>query len=295
MSTVTAASKREQRVTVRSLANRKARLKNEMVPSGSGDGAAASPAKAEPITMLTAYDFTFARIFDQAGIDLLLVGDSLGNVVQGCDTTLPVTFDEMLYHTKLVARGAERALVVGDMPFGSYHVSPEDAVRNAIRFVKEAGAQAVKLEGGVAMAETIRRIVAAQIPVMGHVGLTPQSVHKMGGFRVQGRGDMGRMQVLEDALAVQESGAFAVVLEGIPAELGREVTERLDIPTIGIGAGVDCDGQVLVMHDLLGLNDWTPSFVKQYANLGALASQAARAYADEVRHRKFPDAKHSYR
>lgn len=302
MSTVTAASQREQRVTVRSIANRKHRERRSgaAATDATDPGANTEPGKhaarkREPITMLTAYDFTFARIFDQAGIDLLLVGDSLGNVVQGCETTLPVTLDEVIYHTKLVVRGASRALVVGDMPFGSFHVSPEDAVRNAIRFVKEAGAQAVKLEGGVVMSETIRRIVAAQIPVMGHVGLTPQSVNQMGGFRVQGRGDMGRMQVIEDALAVQASGAFAVVLEGIPADLGREVTERLDIPTIGIGAGVDCDGQVLVMHDLLGLNDWTPSFVKQYANLGALASQAARAYADEVRHGKFPDAKHSYR
>ena len=275
MSTVTAASGREQRITVRSLASRKS--------------------KGDPITMLTAYDFTFARIFDQAGIDLLLVGDSLGNVVQGCETTLPVTLDEAVYHTKLVTRGAQRALVVGDMPFGTFQVSPEDAVRNAIRFIREAGAHAVKLEGGVHMGETIRRIVTAQIPVMGHVGLTPQSVNKFGGFRVQGRGDVGRAQVIEDALAVQAAGAFAVVLEGIPADLGREVSQRLEIPTIGIGAGPDCDGQVLVMHDLLGLNDWTPSFVKQYANLGALASQAARAYADEVRHRKFPDAKHSYR
>jgi len=274
MSTVTASSAREHRVTVRSLANRKA--------------------KGRPITMLTAYDFTFARIFDQAGIDLLLVGDSLGNVVQGEDTTLPVTLDEVIYHTRMVVRGVSRSLVVGDMPFGSYHVSPEDAVRGAIRLVKEGGAQAVKLEGGVTMAPTIKRIVEAQVPVMGHVGLTPQSVNKMGGFRVQGRGDEGRMQVIEDALAVQEAGAFACVLEGIPAELGREVTERLDIPTIGIGAGVDCDGQVLVMHDMLGLNDWTPSFVKQYANLGAAASQAARAFADEVGHRKFPDEEHSY-
>jgi len=201
----------------------------------------------------------------------------------------------VLYHTRLVVRGAGRALVVGDMPFGSFQVSPEEALRGAIRFVKEAGAQAVKLEGGVRMAETIARIAEAQIPVMAHVGLTPQSVHKMGGFRVQGRDDAGRVQVIEDALAVEAAGAFAVVLEGIPADLGREVTERLSIPTIGIGAGPACDGQVLVMHDLLGLNDWAPSFVKQYANLGALASQAARAYADEVRHRKFPDAKHSYR
>jgi len=276
MSTVTTASAtREQRVTVRSLASRKR--------------------KAEPFSMLTAYDFTFARIFDEAGVDVLLVGDSLGNVVQGCDTTLPVSLDEVVYHTRLVARGVRRAMVVGDMPFGSFQVSPEDAVRSAIRLVKEGGAQAVKLEGGRVVAKTIRRIVDAQIPVMGHVGLTPQSVNHMGGFRVQGRGDEGRHQVLEDALAVQESGAFAVVLEGIPEELGKEVTSQLSIPTIGIGAGVHCDAQVLVMHDLLGLNDWTPSFVKQYGNLGAQASKAARSYVDDVVNRKFPDEEHVYR
>ena len=184
--------------------------------------------------------------------------------------------------------------MVGDMPFGSYQVCAEDAVRNAIRLVKEGGAHAVKLEGGVTAAPMIERIVAAQIPVMGHVGLTPQSVHKMGGFRVQGRGECGRARVIEDARAVQEAGAFAVVLEGIPADLATEVTAELKIPTIGIGAGVNCDGQVLVMHDLLGLNDWTPSFVKQYANLGAQASQAARAFAEEVENGKFPDDEHSY-
>jgi len=276
MSTVTTASAtREHRVTVRSLASRKR--------------------KAEPFTMLTAYDFTFARIFDEAGVDVLLVGDSLGNVVQGCDTTLPVTLDEVVYHTRLVARGVRRAMVVGDMPFGSYQVGPEDAVRTSIRLVKDGGAHAVKLEGGVDVADSIRRIVKAQIPVMAHVGLTPQSVNHMGGFRVQGRGDEGRHQVIEDALAVQEAGAFSVVLEGIPADLGREVTELLSIPTIGIGAGVHCDAQVLVMHDLLGLNDWTPSFVKPYGNLGAQASTAARNYVDEVVNRKFPDEEHSYR
>lgn len=276
MSTVTTASAtREHRVTVRSLASRKR--------------------KAEPFTMLTAYDFTFARIFDEAGVDVLLVGDSMGNVVQGHDTTLPVTLDEVVYHTRMVARGVRRAMVVGDMPFGSFQVGPEDAVRSAIKLVKDGGAHAVKLEGGVAVADSIRRIVAAQIPVMAHVGLTPQSVNQMGGFRVQGRGDDGRHQVIEDALAVQAAGAFAVVLEGIPADLGREVTGMLDIPTIGIGAGVHCDAQVLVMHDLLGLNDWTPSFVKQYGNLGAQASQAARLYVDEVVNRKFPDEEHSYR
>jgi len=275
MSTVTASASREHRVTVRSLAGRKR--------------------KGERITMLTAYDFTFARIFDSAGIDVMLVGDSLGNVVQGCDTTLPVTLDEAIYHTRLVARGATRSMVVGDMPFGSYQVGPEDGVRSAIRLVKEGGAQAVKLEGGSEVADTIRRIVTAQIPVMGHVGLTPQSVNHMGGFRVQGRGENGRAQVMQDALAVQEAGAFAVVLEGIPADVGREITRELAIPTIGIGAGVDCDGQVLVMHDLLGLNDWTPSFVKQFANLGAVTSQAARAFIEEVGNGKFPDEAHSYR
>lgn len=276
MSTVTTASAtREHRVTVRSLASRKR--------------------KAEPFTMLTAYDFTFARIFDEAGVDVLLVGDSLGNVVQGHDTTLPVTLDDVVYHTRAVCRGVRRAMVVGDMPFGSYQVGPDDAVRSAVRLVQEGGAHAVKLEGGVDVAESIRRIVSAQIPVMAHVGLTPQSVNQMGGYRVQGRGDEGRHQVIEDALAVEAAGAFAVVLEGIPEGLGREITELLSIPTIGIGAGVHCDAQVLVMHDLLGLNDWTPSFVKQYANLGQQAGVAARAYIDEVIHRKFPDEEHSYR
>ena len=229
MSTVTTASaSREHRVTVRSLASRKR--------------------KATPFSVLTAYDFTFARLFDEAGVDVLLVGDSLGNVVQGHDTTLPVTLDDVVYHTRLVVRGVRRAMVVADMPFGSYQVGPEDAVRSAIRLVKEGGAQAVKLEGGVDVAESIRRIVTAQVPVMGHVGLTPQSVHSMGGYRVQGRGDEGRARVLEDALAVEAAGAFAIVLEGIPQDLGREISERLTIPTIGIGAGVHCDAQVLVMH-----------------------------------------------
>jgi 3-methyl-2-oxobutanoate hydroxymethyltransferase len=275
MSTVTATSTREHRVTVRSLR--------------------ASKRTGEPFTMLTAYDHTFARIFDAAGIDVLLVGDSLGNVIQGQDTTLPVTLDESIYHTRLVARGADRSMVVGDMPFGSYQVSPEDAVRNSIRMIKEGGAHAVKLEGGSAMLATTRRIVDAGIPVMGHVGLTPQSVHSMGGLRVQGRGEKGRSRVIEDAIAVQEAGAFAIVLEGIPADLAKEITQTLSIPTIGIGAGVDCDGQVLVMHDLLGLGDWAPSFVKQYANVGQIVSQAARAFADEVTNRKFPDEEHSYR
>jgi 3-methyl-2-oxobutanoate hydroxymethyltransferase len=275
MSTVTAESTREHRVTLPSLHRRKRR--------------------GERIAMLTAYDYTFAQIFDAAGIDVLLVGDSLGNVVQGRETTLPVTLDEIVYHTRLVARGARRALVVADMPFGSYQISAEEALRNAFRCVKEGGAHAVKLEGGTAVGDTIRRIVDAEIPVMGHVGLTPQAIHRMGGHRVQGRTEPGRARVLSDARAVEEAGAFAVVLEGIPVDLAREVTRSLSIPTIGIGAGLDCDGQVLVMHDLLGLSDWTPSFVKQYAKLGAVASQAARAFAEEVAQGKFPDAEHSYR
>ena len=275
MSTVSAATAAEHRITIPSLRARKRR--------------------GEKISMLTAYDFTFAHVFDVAGIDVLLVGDSLGNVVQGHDTTLPVTLEEALYHTRLVSRGARRALVVGDMPFGSYQVSAEDALRNAIRFVKEGGAHAVKLEGGTARLETIRRIVEAEIPVMGHVGLTPQAVHRMGGHRVQGRSAAGRQRVLEDARAVEAAGAFAVVLEGMPAELAAHVTASLSIPTIGIGAGSACDGQVLVMHDLLGLSEWTPSFAKPYANLGALAAQAARRFAEEVSDGKFPDAEHSYR
>ncbi len=275
MSTVTRESTREHRITVPGLARRKRR--------------------GEKIAMLTAYDCTFARVFDAAGIDVLLVGDSVGNTVQGRDTTLPVTLDEIVYHTRLVSRGAQRALVVADMPFGSYQISAEEALRGAVRCVKEGGAHAVKLEGGRAVAGTIERIVAAEIPVMGHVGLTPQAIHRMGGHRVQGRGEAGRTRVLEDARAVEAAGAFAVVLEGIPAPLAREITEALSIPTIGIGAGVHCDGQVLVLHDLLGLSDWSPGFAKQYANLGALASQAARAFAEDVANAKFPDEEHSYR
>jgi 3-methyl-2-oxobutanoate hydroxymethyltransferase len=275
MSTVSLKSSREHRVTVPSLARRKR--------------------NGEKIAMLTAYDFTFAQIFDGAEIDILLVGDSLGNVMQGQDTTLPVTLDDIVYHTRAVARGARRALVVADMPFGSYQISAEDALRNAVRCIKDGGAQAVKLEGGTSMAATIERISTADIPVMGHVGLTPQSIHRMGGHRVQGRNERGRERVLADARAVEAAGAFALVIEGVPAELGREISQSLAIPTIGIGAGVDCDGQVLVMHDLLGLTDWSPSFAKQYAKLGSLAAQAARNFAEEVANAKFPDDEHSYR
>jgi 3-methyl-2-oxobutanoate hydroxymethyltransferase len=247
------------------------------------------------ITMLTAYDCAFARIFDEAGLDLLLVGDSLGDCVQGNDTTLPVSLDEMVYHTRIVARTARRALVVGDMPFGSYQVSVEQALESACRLIKEGGAHAVKLEGGERVADRIEAIARMDIPVMGHVGLTPQSVHKIGGYRVQGRGPKTRDRVLRDAHAVQEAGAFLVVLECVPADLAREITAQLRIPTVGIGAGVGCDGQVLVMHDLLGLGDGPPArFVRQYVSLAEIAGRAARMYVDDVRNQKYPAQHESY-
>ena len=250
-------------------------------------------AAGERITMVTAYDCAFARLLDEAGVDMLLVGDSLGMVVQGNETTLPVTLDEMVYHTRMVSRGAPHALVVGDLPFGTYQASPTQGVESAIRLVKEGGAQAVKLEGGLAMADTIARIAAVDIPVMGHVGLTPQSVHRMGGHRVQGRrhghAPGGRERVIEDALAVEAAGAFAVVLECIPLDLAGEITARLSIPTIGIGAGVHCDGQVLVLHDLIGLsNAWTPRFAKRYAEVGREVVRAAGEYVREVKDGVFP-------
>ena len=265
----------EARITVPALARRKAR--------------------GEKLSMITAYDYPFARIFDSAGIDVLLVGDSLGNVVQGHDTTLPVTLDEMVYHTRMVSRAARRALVVGDMPFGTYHASAEQAVTSAVRLLKEGGAHAVKLEGGERVADRIAAIARMDIPVMGHVGLTPQSVHQLGGFRVQGRGDAGHERVLRDARAVEAAGAFALVLECVPKELAREITQALSIPTIGIGAGVDCDGQVLVMHDLLGLGENPPPrFVRQYVALGEIARRAAEMWAEDVRNQKFPGDAESY-
>ena len=256
-------------------------------------------AERTPITMLTAYDYPFARIFDQAGVDILLIGDSLGMVVQGADSTLPVTLSEILYHVKMVVRARRRALVVADLPFLSYQVNPEQALRNAGRLIKDGGAEAVKLEGGTAMAETIRRLVDVDIPVMGHVGLTPQSIHRMGGHRVQGRRSGKapgcRERLLEDAAAVEQAGAFSIVLEGIPAELGSEITAHVSIPTIGIGAGPGCDGQVLVMHDLLGLSEaFVPRFAKPYANLWQEATAAATGYIREVRERAFPGPEHCY-
>jgi 3-methyl-2-oxobutanoate hydroxymethyltransferase len=258
-------------------------------------GIMAMKEQGKKITMLTAYDTPFARILDQAGVDILLVGDSVGSVVAGYPNTLPVTIDEMIYHTRAVVRGAERSLVVIDMPFMSYQVSTEDAKRNAGRMIKESGAEAVKLEGGVNMKETMEAIVAIDIPVMGHIGLTPQSVHQMGGFKVQGKVEEQRQKILADAVAVEEAGAFSVVLECIPTELAQEITEQLSIPTIGIGAGVHCDGQVLVIHDLLGLlGDFRPKFVKSYIDLRTVISQAVEEYMDEVRKGKFPTEEHSF-
>jgi 3-methyl-2-oxobutanoate hydroxymethyltransferase len=248
------------------------------------------------ITCLTAYDYSFARILDSAEVDILLVGDSLGCVVQGHANTLPVTMDEMIYHTRAVARGRKRALVVGDMPFLSYQVSDKEAVRNAGRFLQEGGAEAVKLEGGTAVRETIARIVQAGIPVMGHVGLTPQSIHRLGGYKVQGK-DKGRYDtIVADALAVEEAGGFALVLEGMPMELAKEITNRVSIPTIGIGAGPHCDGQVLVIHDMLGLfDDFKPRFVKRYAELKDVIGAAVKSFVADVREERFPAEEHSFR
>jgi 3-methyl-2-oxobutanoate hydroxymethyltransferase len=251
------------------------------------------------LTMLTAYDCTMARLADRAGVDMLLVGDSLAMVVQGNENTLGVTMDEMIYHTRMVARGAERALVIGDMPFLSYQVSPLDAVANAGRMIKEGGAACVKLEGGTKMAETVSRLVDVDIPVVGHIGLTPQSIHRMGGHKVQGRkggaAPGARDRLVQDAVALQDAGAFAIVIEGVPAELGTEITRAVDVPTIGIGAGPHTDGQVLVCHDVLGLEDrLVPKFVKRYAELGKTAEEAIVSYVDEVRGNVFPGPEHCF-
>jgi 3-methyl-2-oxobutanoate hydroxymethyltransferase len=255
----------------------------------------AMKARGEKIAVLTAYDYPFARIMDQAGIDVILVGDSAGSVVAGYDNTLPVTMDEMLYHTRAVARGVSQSLIVADMPFMSYQVDLADARRNAGRLIKEGGAQAVKLEGGVHIAETIRTIVAMDVPVVGHIGLTPQSVHRMGGYRVQGREDVKAKQLLADARSVADAGACAIVLEAIPAKLAALITSELSIPTIGIGAGVDCDGQVLVIHDILGLCDkYSPKFVKRFADVSGTIRQGVDDYIREVKEGSFPGPEHSF-
>jgi 3-methyl-2-oxobutanoate hydroxymethyltransferase len=252
--------------------------------------------RGEKITCLTAYDYSFARILDAAGIDILLVGDSVGCVFQGQPNTLPVTLDDMVYHTQAVVRGRKRALVVSDMPFLSYHISKEQAISNAGRLVQQGGAEAVKLEGGLAMQAIIEAIVRVGVPVMGHVGLTPQSIHRFGGYKVQGKEKNQREVILRDASAVQDAGAFAIVLEGMPLDLAGEITERLAIPTIGIGAGGHCDGQVLVINDMLGLfDDFTPKFVKRYADLKEVTTHAVKSFISDVRGGKFPGEEHSFR
>jgi 3-methyl-2-oxobutanoate hydroxymethyltransferase len=251
-------------------------------------------ARHEPITMLTAYDYATAQAVDRAGLDCILVGDSLGMVVLGYETTLPVTMDDMLHHCRAVARGARFAQLIGDMPFLSYQVSTEEAVRNAGRFLQNGGMDAVKLEGGRERGPAVEAIVAAGIPVMGHLGLTPQSVHQLGGFRPQARDSSAALRLLEDARALQDAGCYALVLESIPRRLAEFVSQRLEIPTIGIGAGVGCDGQVLVTHDLLGLFDrFTPRFVKRYAQLHAVMDEAFAAYKADVEQQRFPEAEHT--
>lgn len=254
-------------------------------------GFVAMKQQGKKICMLTAYDYTFASLLDDAGVDAILVGDTVSVVVQGNDTTLPVTLDEMIYHTRLVGRGVKRALVIGDMPFASYNAGVSQAIQSASRFLKETSCQAVKLEGGQEQSNVIRALVDAGIPVMAHVGVRPQNVHAMGGYKVQRDQD----RLLGDARAAQEAGAFAIVLECIPTELANQITASLEIPTIGIGAGAGCDGQVLVVHDMLGLIDNPPRFVKPYANLKQAIRDAATEYCGEVRNGAFPAKEHSYK
>ena len=251
--------------------------------------------KGEKIAMLTAYDYTTAKIIDEADIPLILVGDSLGMVVLGYESTIPVTMAEMLHHTKAVTRGAKRALVVGDMPFMTYHVSVEEALRNAGRFIQEGGAQAVKLEGGVTVAEKVRRITECGIPVMGHIGLTPQSIHQLGGYKVQGRTSEAAINMIKDAQALEEAGAFCIVLETVPAPLASLITRKVCIPTIGIGAGIGCDGQVQVINDILGsFSDFVPKHAKQYANLADITRKAVTDYLGEVKAGSFPTDEQSF-
>jgi 3-methyl-2-oxobutanoate hydroxymethyltransferase len=249
----------------------------------------------ERIPMLTAYDYVTAKMVDEAGIPLILVGDSLGMVMLGYESTIPVTMEEMLHHTRAVVRGARRALIIGDMPFMTYHISVSDALHNAARFIQEGGAQAVKLEGGEIVAEKVRRLVGCGIPVMGHIGLTPQSIHQLGGFKVQGKTGEAAEGLFKDACVLEEAGAFAIVLECVPAPLSRLITQRVSIPTIGIGAGPDCDGQVQVISDILGLySDFVPKHAKQYVKLAGEIKTAVADYMAEVKSVSFPTAKESY-
>lgn len=248
------------------------------------------------ISMLTAYDYTTAKLLDTAGVDSLLIGDSLGMVVLGYENTLQVTLEDMIHHCRAVSRGAKRALIIGDMPFLSYHVSVEESVRNAGRLVQEGGVHAVKLEGGREVLKQIRAILDAKIPVVGHIGLTPQSVNMMGGFKVQGKSEEQARAIIEDALMLQEAGVFAIVLECVPAKLAKLISEKLSIPTIGIGAGNDCDGQVLVMHDMAGMySDMVPKFAKRYALVGKQIEEAAKMYIQEVQEKSFPEEKHTFK
>lgn len=247
------------------------------------------------ITMLTAYDYVFARIVDEAGIDIVLVGDSLGTVIQGHATTLPVTMDEMIYHTKMVSRGVKNALVVGDMPFLSYQTSVSEAVYNAGRFLKEGGASAVKLEGGINVIEKVKAIVAAGVPVMGHIGLLPQSFHHMGSYKVQGKEDASAESIVNDAVLLEDAGVFAIVIEGVPEGLSKRITNSLSVPTIGIGAGIHCDGQVLVLHDLLGLRpEPMPKFVRKYADLRGVCIESVKRFKEDVESSHFPGDNESY-
>ncbi|KXL52713.1 3-methyl-2-oxobutanoate hydroxymethyltransferase [Anaerotignum neopropionicum] len=252
--------------------------------------------KGKKITMLTAYDYSIGKIIDESGINGILIGDSLGMVIKGEEDTLAVTVEEIIYHTKAVKKGAKNALIVSDMPFLSYHTSTQDAIYNAGRMVKEGGAHAVKLEGGANVLPQVRAIVAAQIPVMGHLGLTPQSVNAFGGFKVQGKSEETAKQLIADAVALEEAGAFAIVLEGIPAKVAALITKAVAIPTIGIGAGKECDGQILVYQDMLGMfDDFVPKFVKQYANLGKTMKEAIGMYIEEVEEGQFPEEKHTFK
>jgi len=251
--------------------------------------------KGEKITMLTAYDYTTAKIIDEVGIPLILVGDSLGMVVLGYESTIPVTMEEMLHHTRAVVRGTKQAMVIGDMPFMTYHISVAEALKNAARFIQDGGAQAVKLEGGVTVAEKVSRIVDCGIPVMGHIGLTPQSIHQLGGYKVQGKTPEAANKLLEDALVLEEAGAFAIVLETIPTQLATLITQRISIPTIGIGAGIGCDGQVQIINDILGsFTDFVPKHAKRYSRLTDIMSSAITEYYNEVKAGSFPTAKQSF-
>jgi 3-methyl-2-oxobutanoate hydroxymethyltransferase len=251
--------------------------------------------KGEKIPMLTAYDYATAKIVDEAGIPLILVGDTLGQVVLGYESTIPVTMEDMLHHAKAVVRGAKKAMVIGDMPFMTYHISVEEALRNAARFIQEAGCQAVKLEGGVTVAEKVKRIVECGIPVMGHIGLTVQSIYQFGGHKIQGKTPEAAVRLLEDAYALEKAGAFCVVIETVPTPLAALITRKISVPTIGIGAGAGCDGQVLVINDMLGsYTDFVPKHAKQYAKIAGIISNAVAQYLEEVKSGKFPTEAHSF-